>query len=132
LSQITRDEETLGRLDTRLIALESSNKSQELFGPHPGIVLAVCVSTLFAAAWMYYTWEVERIDNRHKLEITRLENSNKDKIKWLKEQHTQNNLTSTDKCNVEKERMSNKLAQCHMVKNITNKDIIISKTVPKR
>ena len=128
MSVSSRDEETLGGLDARLMALETSNKFQDWFGKHPGIVLATLFSGLCGGAWVFHTWEIERIDSRHKLEVTRLENRNVDKIKWLKEQHTQINSSNTDKCNIEKERINNKLAQCSMVKTVARKNVETAKT----
>lgn len=122
MSDNERIEETLGNLDSRLIKLEERNiweKWEQWFGKHPGIVLGGIIVAIVSAAWVYHTWTIERIDNKHKDEIAAVEKRADDKVDWLKEQHKQYINSQHDKCEMEKSKVANKLEQCQNKKNIT-------------
>lgn len=116
-----RENEVFGALDQRLLILEN-NKWEKWFGKHPGIVLGTVVVTLCSAFWVYHTWQVERIDKKHTEQIASLQKLNKDRLEWLKEQQKQRSLSYSEKCSLEKDRLTNKLSQCivNEKKNITS------------
>lgn len=128
-----RIEETLGKLDDRVIILEEKNiweKWEQWFGRHPGIVLGGIVVAIVTAAWVYHTWTIERIDKNHQLERVTIEKRAGDKVSWIKEQHKQYNVSLKDRCSLEKEKISNKLEQCRGEINITSKGTGRDKSAP--
>ncbi len=133
MSENVRIEETLGSLDRRLLMLEEKNiweKWEQWFGRHPGIVLGAIIVAMVSAAWVYHTWTIERIDKKHQEELATTEKRTEDKVKWLEEQHKQYSVSFKDKCDLEKDKITNKLEQCEGEKSITNKGTGSSKAAP--
>jgi hypothetical protein len=124
-------DETLGNLDSRLLKIEEISSNTDWFGQHPIIVLAIVITTLVSAFWLYYTYEVDRIEkrhlsevsrleSRHQLDVNRLEKANTDKVTWLQQQNSKEDQTAIEKCKVEKLKINNILDQCQLGKNITS------------
>ena len=114
MSQETRQNETKGSLDDRVVALERSllNRWERWFDRNPGIVLGTVVVALFSGFWMYYTWQIDRIDKLHQQELTRITDEHESKIKWLRDQQLIRLESEKDKCGVEKQRIFSKLEAC--------------------
>ena len=68
-----RQNETIGSIDARVLALEMSSlyRWEKWFGKNPGVVLGVVVVTICSAAWMIHTWQIDRIDRSHQEELNR-------------------------------------------------------------
>lgn len=115
-----RQDETRGSLDERVLALENGllNRWENWFGKHPGPVIGIVIVTICSAAWIIHTWQVDRITKEYESRIT-----------WLKEQNLSGQQALKEKCNIEKERLGNKLEQCKE-SNITSKGIGREKAAP--
>jgi uncharacterized protein (UPF0261 family) len=115
-----RQDETRGSLDERLLAIENSlfNRWENWFGKHPGAVIGIVIVTICSGAWVVHTWQVDRITKEYESRIT-----------WLKEQNIENIKAVKEKCNIEKERIGNKLEQCKS-SNITSKGTGREKAAP--
>lgn len=114
MSPETRQNETKGSLDDRVLALELSllNRWENWFGKNPGIVLGAVIVALSSGFWVYHTWQIERIDKQNQQEISRILEENESKISWLKEQQKAKVESEADKCTIEKKRMSLEIESC--------------------
>lgn len=125
MSPEIRQDEVFGALDQRLMILENDDKWERWFKKSPGIVLAVVIATLCSAFWMIYTWQMEQKDKSHNEQLLILQNQNKERISWLKEQQKQTATASSEKCTFEKQQLDNQIFQCN---NIVKKHSEASKT----
>ena len=110
----TRKDERKGSLDERVLALENSlyNRWENWFDKNPGTVLGIVVTALVSGFWVYHTWQIERNDKQHQLQIDRIVNDNESKIKWLIDQHKAELASENDKCDIDKKSLSLELEAC--------------------
>ncbi|MFA0570647.1 hypothetical protein [Vibrio gallaecicus] len=119
-SQETRQNETRGNLSDRVLALENSNSNrwETWFGKNPGIVVGTLIASMLTGFWVYHTWQVERIDQKHKEELARVTKESESRMVWLKEQHKLTSFANKEKCNIEISKLKSSLEeQCKLVRN---------------
>ncbi|MGL1044817.1 hypothetical protein ACSTD6_21685 [Vibrio vulnificus] len=119
-SQETRQNETRGNLSDRVLALENSNSNrwEAWFGKHPGIVVGTLIASMLTGFWVYHTWQVERIDQKHKEELARVTKESESRMAWLKEQHKLTSFANKEKCDIQISKLKSSLEeQCKLVSN---------------
>ncbi|MGF1733677.1 hypothetical protein [Photobacterium kasasachensis] len=119
-SQETRQNETRGNLSDRVLALEnsSSNRWEAWFGKHPGIVVGTLIASMLTGFWVYHTWQIERIDQKHKEELTRITKESESRILWLKEQYKLTASADKEKCDIKVSKLKSSLEeQCKLVRS---------------
>jgi hypothetical protein len=121
MSPEIRQDEVLGKIDQRLMVLENDDKWEKWFKQSPGIVLALVITTLCSACWMIYTWQMEEKNKSHNEQLEILQNQNKERINWLKEQQKQTVTASSEKCTFEKQKLNNQILQCNNIVKKHNK-----------
>ena len=110
----TRENETAGSLDARVFALEQSslNRWEKWFDKSPGTVLAATVSALVAAFWIFYTYQINRLEQNHKDQISTIILDNATKVKWLNEQHEIAKKNQTEQCSIQVSRLKANAEKC--------------------
>ena len=118
-SQETRENETRGSLSQRVLALEksSNNRWEAWFGKHPGIVVGTLIASMLTGFWVYHTWQIERIDQKHKEELARITKESESRISWLKEQHKLTVSSDKEKCDIKISKITSSIEKsCKLVR----------------
>ena len=120
----SRQNETTGSLDDRVLALENTllNRWERWFDRNPGVVIGCVIVALVSAFWMYHTWQIERIDKKHQEESALISQEHSSRVQWLKEQNELTSKSQENKYSYEISRLKSELNNClgQTDKNITN------------